>query len=778
MSDISSTKFYLFLANYKSNGESLADAVDKNYGNKDGYVIKEEFRKFVKGEYDKWSGESNSESELNDIVNKYWRQFDTNSSASRVTGTKLKNLNALDKEESAALEKNLEMYVKFDQYVSNIQIPSVLTTKGNEWKKAISTELMAVFEEYVQNNGHEDIESYLDNALAGIYNKYTAMYCAAEYQNDLASTLLKDYPDYKIGEDKALESIINNYLLNLDKNARPEDIMNDIKGIVDAYFATAGIGNGSDWDLSKLGYSQKDTDKLNAIQIAVVTTNLLNEMKNDDNYENYQEYFNEAITTFAGKLTVKDFNDGSLVEKFKSSTEYKNIQIRIEINNKYSSIDENSSLYKTLAGMSTSLAETIRYGATTISTYQNILKDTADKVISGDLKMADVENYIISQIKVNLEKFYPNGFNDMSLDELNTMYKIMTDAALEIKDGTESLNAYKNAAVKYCDALNSKELYSDLVKQVFGSSDYKSVINKQLYPKAIDDMIKKLQDLAAKVKDVSKMNLSWDSSILDNYSVKTGSSLKLNVSATVSDDKSQISGITYGAKVVNGSGSVTCSELGNLTISAGSSEGYMTIEVYAYYNGKAIGSPKTITVKCIENYADSVIPNIKDWGTNAVSTNFLIGAYRDKKMNQYSFQELYESDSAIQLDYTHNDWNESDNNFKKISDRVEDALKNVTKSITSALATAGLNKTILEQAAESVINNYICGDRTYYPIKTKNDSARGLRKEATGKLSNMPESDRHKIINIEDTRKRDENLWIVNFRDIVDDILDAYYSMA
>ena len=46
-SDISSTKFYLFLANFKSNGESLADAVDKNYGNKDGYVIKEDFRKFV-----------------------------------------------------------------------------------------------------------------------------------------------------------------------------------------------------------------------------------------------------------------------------------------------------------------------------------------------------------------------------------------------------------------------------------------------------------------------------------------------------------------------------------------------------------------------------------------------------------------------------------------------------------------------------------------------------------------------------------------------------------
>ena len=132
--EINTTKFYRFLAGFESKGgwESVADSEN---GNGDGTVIKSEFRKFLNAN---WNGEENGELS-NDLINSFWKKIDTNTSANKISGTKLKNLNALDKKEVENLDKKLEVYVQFDEFVkNNIKVPAALSSYGNQWKSDVT----------------------------------------------------------------------------------------------------------------------------------------------------------------------------------------------------------------------------------------------------------------------------------------------------------------------------------------------------------------------------------------------------------------------------------------------------------------------------------------------------------------------------------------------------------------------------------------------------------------------------------------------------------------
>ena len=191
MSEVNTTKFYQFLAQYQKEGSSWTDIADSEHGNGDGTVIKSEFRAFLNAE---WNGEENGEL-TNDLINSFWKKIDTNQSATKIKGTKLKNLNALDKKEVEALDKKLEVYVAFDKYVSeNVTIPAVLTSMGSQWKSSVVDELTTILEKYISGGCNGDLETVLGEALPAIANKCTAHYCAVEYQESLKSTLLADYP--------------------------------------------------------------------------------------------------------------------------------------------------------------------------------------------------------------------------------------------------------------------------------------------------------------------------------------------------------------------------------------------------------------------------------------------------------------------------------------------------------------------------------------------------------------------------------------------------------
>ena len=98
------SRVYQFLA---KQGDWIA-AADANG---DGSVIKTEFRNFMKESFE-WDGET-TDAGKNDLINTFWESIDTNQSG-KISGTRLKNKNALDSKEIDSMSNTIEMISSFD----------------------------------------------------------------------------------------------------------------------------------------------------------------------------------------------------------------------------------------------------------------------------------------------------------------------------------------------------------------------------------------------------------------------------------------------------------------------------------------------------------------------------------------------------------------------------------------------------------------------------------------------------------------------------------------
>ena len=94
------SRVYQFLAK-QGDWVSAADQ------NGDGAIVKAEFRDFMENSYE-WDGETTEEGK-NDLINTFWKSIDTKQ-AGNISGTKLKNKNALDSNEIAAMDKRIAIY--------------------------------------------------------------------------------------------------------------------------------------------------------------------------------------------------------------------------------------------------------------------------------------------------------------------------------------------------------------------------------------------------------------------------------------------------------------------------------------------------------------------------------------------------------------------------------------------------------------------------------------------------------------------------------------------
>ena len=107
-------RMYLFLSQ-QENWFSKADASG------DGVLTKTEFRAFIKGESSNWNGET---SNLDDIINRFWREIDTKQSTKHIEGTLFTDLNAV--KEGTSEYKNYQnkeaYYVKLASVCKDIQI--------------------------------------------------------------------------------------------------------------------------------------------------------------------------------------------------------------------------------------------------------------------------------------------------------------------------------------------------------------------------------------------------------------------------------------------------------------------------------------------------------------------------------------------------------------------------------------------------------------------------------------------------------------------------------
>ena len=778
MTEINTTKFYQFLSKYQEDGKSWADVADSSYGNNDGTVIKAEFRKFLNAE---WNGEANGELS-NDLINTFWKKIDTNTSASKISGTKLKNLNALDKKELASLDKKLEVYVDFNEFVkNNVKIPNVLSSTGNQWKTAVTNELNVILEAFIAGGANGDLNSILGAVYQTIANEQTALYCAVEYQETLKESILKDYPEYKVADDKTLDELIKAYIKTVGTDIDAKQIKEDIISILDAYLQTADLGDGSAYAIEDLGY---DNSKLNDIQIAVIAATIKKDLAEEaKKYEGYEKEFEQAVQQFVDE---KIKHGGTFEELKGSAVEFANSKYKqqldntVTINTTYKDVTEDSDFYAKLVDeFGETLAKKIAQNDRYIQAYKDIVNDVAAKVNAGEMTMDEVADYIIKQISANLDKFFANGLGDMSIEELNATYDKLAKAADEQKDDEASLQQHKDAAIKYCDALIKKgDDFKDLIKEVFGTNDYKTAINN-LLPSDIRDLMEELKskvlDKTTEIEGSKAIDCSWNTNSNKNTNVvQAGSSLSLNVGATINlADGSTTAPDEYQATITSGAGNgaeVTILKNGVMTVKAPNIACGLEIQVYAIKDGEKIGEPITIKIK-VEESAATVVNRVTDWNGEKSKDLVTIGVNQGQQVTSSSFASLYNGDAMIQLEY-----NEKSKGWNSRKDLVRTRLTDLGNHIISALTTAGLDKAKLSTATKTVINKYM-NSHVSYKWSSGSGSEGSLRNKVNTKFKENADA-RHSIVEVYDKTGTDSHIFAISFKDFVDDIIAEYNKLA
>lgn len=776
MTEVNTTKFYQFLSKYQKDGETWADVADSNYGNDDGTVIKAEFRKFINAE---WNGEENGELS-NDLINSFWKKIDTNTSATKISGTKLRNLNALDKNEMANLDKQLEVYVQFDKFVEeNVKIPNVLSSTGSQWKTAVVDELTVLLEAFIAGGANGDLNAILNATYQTIANEQTALYCAVEYQETLKDGILKDYPEYKVADDKTLDALIKEYIKTVGADVDAKQIREDIISIMDSYLQTADIGDGGAYAIEDLGY---DGTKLNDLQVAVITATIKKDLAEEaKKYEGYEEEFNKAVQQFIDEKIKK----GGTFEELKgAATEFANSKYKeqldntVTINTTYRDVTEDSDFYaKLIEEFGETLAKKIAQNDRYIQAYKDIINDVAAKVNAGEMTMDEVADYIIKQISANLEKFFANGLGDMTIEELNSTYDKLAAAADEQKDDEASLQQHRDAAIKYCDALAKKgDEFKNLIKEVFGTNDYKTTINSLLpgeIQDLMDDLKTKALDTITKIEGSKATDCTWNNAIKTQNTAETGSSLSINVGANINlADGSTTAPDSYQATIVKGAGNgaeVSILNNGVMTVKTPNIADNMTIEVYAIKDGEKVGEPITIQIKVEENAA-SIINRVTDWGGAKSEHLETIGVNQGQQVTSSDFASLYNGDAMIQLEY-----NESSKGWNERKDLVKTRLTSLGNHIISALTTAGLDKAKLTKATNTVVNKYM-SSHVSYKWSSGSGSEGSLRNKVNTKFKENADA-RHSIVEVYDKTGTDSHIFAVSFKDFVDDIIAEYNKL-
>ena len=758
------SRVYQFLAN-------LGDWKTKADKNGDGTIIKSEFSTFMENNYD-WDGET-TDAGKNDLINSFWKTIDTNQSG-KLSGTRFKNKNALDSKEINAMQDRIAIYESLNTYVADIQAPNEISDKAG-WKKSISASLANTTETLIKQGVTADtLAEELDKIIENVKNKTTADYCANEYLNTSMKDVVKQY-GYAYADDATLKGIIDNFVNNLPEDSDSASIKQTVEEIVDAYMATA-TGNGSE-DISILeqyGYTPSNNTAMNDLQKSIVKTKLteaLADLKNEADYKNnsalYETAINEYIEAMLKDKTYGDFTNNAIeysLQAFKDSETGKALTKTIEVKNLFGSDEFKAALTDKLSSSFADRISGLMKGE--ISAYDNIQTQALEKAKNGDfdtngtLDTQKAIDWIVEQMTQRLTEFYPNGLNDMSLTDLGTMY----DKLVESAKANEDAASVKTAALSYCNAVAKKStLLSQAVKDIFGNS-YATEINKLTTP----EIEAKMTDLKAKVEeigDISTMTEAEKNALVaglkDSYSFEQNAvdnKVQLPNSATCNGNAITSDRITY-----SGTGCVSVNESGNVTIDT-TKAGTYTGKVNVSIDGNIIAT-KTITVT-VQESASSIISKTTD---KQLPLNEMI----DNWNTDANFKDLYNGDKTVilygKMDRTDHDWG----NMK--SD-IKDDLSTLGTQVVDILATAGLDKAKLSTAAQTVVNRYIDAGA----IRNRNDKGdtRGeLKNNCIDYMTNNRNKTKSRIVWTVDTNGRNSNVYMIHFKDFVDDIIAEYKKL-
>lgn len=759
------SRVYQFLAN-------LGDWKTKADKNGDGTIIKSEFRTFMEGNFE-WDGET-TDAGKNDLINSFWKTIDTNQSG-KISGTRYKNKNALDGKEINAMQDRIAVYEKLNEYVADIQAPNEISDKAG-WKKSISASLANTTETLIKQGVTADtLAEELDKIIENVKNKTTADYCANEYLNTSMKDVVKQY-GYAYADDATLKGIIDNFVNNLPEDSDSASIKQTVEEIVDAYMATA-TGDGSE-DISILeqyGYTPGNNTAMNDLQKSIVKTKLteaLADLKNEADYKNnsalYDTAINEYIDSILNDKTYGDYTNNTIeysLQAFKDSETGKALEKTIEVKNLFGSDEFKAALTDKLSSSFADRISGLMKGE--ISAYDDIQTKALEKAKNGDfdtngtLDTQKAIDWVVEQMTQRLTEFYPNGLNDMSLTDLGTMY----DKLVESAKANEDVASVKKAALSYCNAVAKKStLLSQAVKDIFGNS-YATEINKLTTP----EIEAKMTDLKAKVEeigDISTMTEAEKNALVaglkDSYSFEQNAvdnKVQLPNSATCNGNTITSDRITY-----SGTGCVSVNESGNVTIDT-TKAGTYTGKVNISIDGNIIAT-KTITVT-VQESASSIISKTTD-------KQLPLSETVDNWNTDANFQDLYNGDKTVilygRMDKKNRDWG-------RMKSDIKDDLSTLGTQVVDILATAGLDKAKLSTAAQTVVNRYIDAGA----IRNRNDkgtSKNALKNNCINYMTDNRNNTKSRIVWTVDTDGANSNVYMIHFKDFVDDIIAEYKKLV
>lgn len=769
------SKLYQFLG-------TLGDWKTKMDKNEDGTIIKYEFRDFMNNSDFEWDG-TPTDSEKNSIIDQFWAKLDTNRTNAKISGSKYRNKNALDNNEINTMQETIDIYENLNTYTSKLTAPTGVDAAA--WKKSVSESLATLTETFIKEGGKaDDLAAYLDEQI----EKVEARTTADQYAVAIAKEYKSQLNDYDLYSDSTFKSFLDAYIDAKINNASEadvvpsvDDIKAEISNIAQAYVATSK-GEASDvLEAEPYNYKQENSSPLNGLQIAKikneVAPTLEAAVKTEANYEAYKDAFDVALSSYLeeeiGKLNYSNFGEflenGTIpsltMETFKSSEAYKTVTNTITINETMDNISADSELYKQLkTSYGEDFANRVMNDGKYITAMQDIKNAAIEKMKNGEYNtngafdstklVAD----LVKQLGSNIQSFYPNGLGDLELDDLNTLYGSFVKAASQETDSQAELQKRRDAAIMYCDALYSKSAYKSAVTDVF-DKDYKKAINNML-PSEIEAKITAIQEKATKVVDTNNVSVKdWSGFLNENNELAAGETVNFRMSAQLNNDSNVK--LTYKMTSISGA-TGTCSELGAINFKAQDTEGYvtMTIAVYANDGTEPIGT-KTLTYKVKETNANVI--------SKTTDSRLALGSV-DNWNSETNFRDLYDNDKNVilygKMDAKKHDW-----------DRMKDTIKNnltiLGTQIVDILATAGLDKTKLTTAMNNVVKRY------YDAGAIKNNDNRGkkqsnLTNNCNEYMANNRTATASRITWTVDTDGKDSNVYMIHFKDFVDDILKEY----
>ena len=769
MSNDVSSKVYLFLA---KQGD-WATAADKNG---DGTVIKSEFRQYMENNYE-WNGEDASAK--SDLINQFWKEIDTKQSGK--LNKKLNNKGALDKNEINTMNNKIQMYEILNNFTSNsIEVPSVVQDRTN-WKKSVAESLANKVDAYISSNKSADnLEAYLQEISPEIERKATADYCANQYLNTEMKDIVKEY-GYSYADDSTLQGMIDNYISQLSANSgeipSDEEINETVINIINEYLSTAGLKDSDGFDLSQYGYTANDNSPLNDLQKSIIKSNLqknLQDISKESDYETYKSLYDDAVNQFIeSKLADGKFADFATLQnygiaEFENSDNYKSVKKAVSVKAYIDSADFKSAISSAVSSAFADRISNVMTGE--VPAYDTLISDIMTKAQNGEFDNADgslntekMQKYIIEQVKSNIAEFYPNGLGDMSLDDLSTMYDALVEAAREKNDAAK----VKEAAISYCQAVSKKSTtLAQAVKDVFGAG-YAATINQMLSGE-IDSKMTELKAKVNKIGDIAQIKTSGNAETLwnginDTYSVTTSSTVSIQLNRAFNYNGNIITSdrITYSSN--NSCVSIDAST-GVATIN-GNVAGTYQAKIVAMVDGEEVTS-KIITIK-VQDSNENIV-------AKATDTRLALNSRVDNWNGEESFKDLYNNDKNVilygKMDSRKKDWDHMKNDIKN-------NLTNLGQDVVSTLTTAGLDKSKLTTAMNTVVNRYVQAGA----IRNKNDS--GTSKDALKNHCNEYMADNRtgtqsRIVWTVDTDGKDSNVYMIHFKDFVDDIINEYNKLA